>query len=216
MSLTEIDIKTLLENARSAVLDSSLKDKETIGKPTIPKFQKYTDIESDKKITTAIKDSVVKIGVSTTSTKLEINESEKAVNEDYYKSLNQKKMEKKITTGPKWFDMKSPVLTEELKRDLHVLKLRNTLDPKRFYKRNTTTTEIPKYFQVGTIIEGPTEFYSSRLTRKQRMPTIVDELLADSQARNYFKRKYKEIQTKNQSGGKNFARKQKLKRSNRK
>lgn len=33
--------------------------------------------------------------------------------------------------------------------------------------------------QVGTVVEGPGEFYSARIPRKQRKRTIVEELLAD-------------------------------------
>ncbi|PVV05196.1 hypothetical protein BB560_000295 [Smittium megazygosporum] len=127
-----------------------------------------------------------------------------------HKSVQKK--DKQETTGPKWFDMKAPQITEEIKRDLHVLKMRNVLDPKRFYKRDSKRSEIPKYFQFGTIIEGPTEFYSARLTRKQRKATIVEELMADSNSRQYYKRKYSEIQKNLQSGGKNFYRKLQKKR----
>jgi len=56
--------------------------------------------------------------------------------------------------------------------------------------------------KIGTIIEGPTEFYSSRLTRRERKRTIVEELMADEQARGYYKRKFLEIQESKQSGGK--------------
>ncbi|KAJ2406967.1 rrna-processing protein fcf2 [Coemansia sp. RSA 2531] len=88
-----------------------------------------------------------------------------------------------------------------------VLQLRNVLDPKRFYKKDASAKKIPKYFEVGTIIEGPTEFYSSRLTKKERKTTLVDELLADKQARDYFKRKVNEIHAHNNSGGKNWYKK---------
>lgn len=33
------------------------------------------------------------------------------------------------------------------------------MDPKRFYK-SADQTKFPKYFQFGTVVEGPTEFYS--------------------------------------------------------
>ncbi|CAJ0750530.1 18058_t:CDS:2 [Entrophospora sp. SA101] len=82
--------------------------------------------------------------------------------------------------------MPKPEITPEIKNDLQVLKLRNVLDPKRFYKKDNSK-KFPKYFQIGTIIEGPTEFYSSRLPRKERKQTIVDELLADDQAKKYYK-----------------------------
>ncbi|CAG8540898.1 6988_t:CDS:2, partial [Scutellospora calospora] len=111
------------------------------------------------------------------------------------KKLSRKERQKlrEATTGPGWFDMPKPELTTEIKRDLQVIKLRNVLDPKRFYKKDNSKG-IPKYFQIGTVIEGPTEFYSSRLPRKERKQTIVDELMADEQAKQYYKRKFLEIQ----------------------
>ncbi|KAI8321150.1 Fcf2-domain-containing protein [Martensiomyces pterosporus] len=112
--------------------------------------------------------------------------------------------ERASTAGSKWFGMKAPVLTQEVKNDLRVLQLRNVLDPKRFYKKNASSGKIPKYFETGTIIEGATEFYSGRLTKKERRNNLVDELLADKQARDYFKRKVSEIQTHNASGGKSW------------
>lgn len=113
--------------------------------------------------------------------------------------------EKQESAGKQWFGMKAPVLTDQVKNDLRVLQLRNVLDPKRFYKKNISSSKkLPKYFETGTIIEGPTEFYSSRLTKKERRTNIVDELLADKQARDYFKRKVNEIHAHNNSGGKKW------------
>ncbi|CAG8564654.1 8625_t:CDS:2 [Funneliformis caledonium] len=97
------------------------------------------------------------------------------------------------TIGPGWFDMKKPEITPEIKRDLQIIKLRNVLDPKRFYKKDNTKG-LPKYFEIGTIKEGPTEFFSSRIPRKERKQTIADELLADQKSKSYFKRKFSEIQ----------------------
>ncbi|KAJ1643055.1 rrna-processing protein fcf2 [Coemansia asiatica] len=107
---------------------------------------------------------------------------------------------KQQTAGKNWFGMKAPVVTDELKNDLRVLQLRNVLDPKRFYKKSAGVKKIPKYFEMGTVIEGATEFYSARMTRKERKSNIVDELLADKQARDYFKRKVGEIHAHNNSG----------------
>ncbi|CAG8556372.1 3170_t:CDS:2 [Diversispora eburnea] len=118
-------------------------------------------------------------------------------------SKKEKQKLRESTSGPGWFDMPKPELTPEIKRDLHVIKLRNVLDPKRFYKKDNSKN-IPKYFQVGTIIEGPTDFYASRLPRKERKKTIVDELMADDKAKKYYKRKFLEIQETKQSGGKKY------------
>lgn len=43
--------------------------------------------------------------------------------------------------------MKAPEITNELKNDLKVLKMRASLDPKHFYKKNDRDG-LPKYFQV--------------------------------------------------------------------
>ncbi|KAJ2549427.1 rrna-processing protein fcf2 [Coemansia sp. RSA 1933] len=114
--------------------------------------------------------------------------------------------EKEKTAGKRWFGMKAPVMTQELKNDLRVLQLRNVLDPKQFYKKGTVGKETPKYFEMGTIVEGPTEFYSGRLTKKERRSNLVDELLVDKQARDYFKRKVNEIHTQNRSGNRQWYR----------
>lgn len=102
--------------------------------------------------------------------------------------------------GSKWFNMKQPELTSDLKRDLSIIKQRSALDPKRHYKKDKW--EIPKYFHMGTIIEGNTEFYSARLSKRARGTSLVDEVLKDNDANKYFKRKYSEIQQAKTSGGK--------------
>jgi len=110
--------------------------------------------------------------------------------------------------------MPQQVLTPELRRDLQILRLRNVLDPKRFYKRaEKGKPRFPKYFQVGTIIEGNTEFYSSRLSKKERATTITGEVMKDIAGRDYYKRKFDEIQVVKQSGGKKFNNKGKGKQS---
>ncbi|ORX91174.1 Fcf2-domain-containing protein [Basidiobolus meristosporus CBS 931.73] len=119
--------------------------------------------------------------------------------------------EKEKTAGAKWFDMPAPDITDELKRDLTLIKLRNVLDPKRHYKKDNSK-ELPKYFQVGTIIEGAGEFYSARLTRRERKETILGELMADTDSKRYFKRKFLEVQETKQAGGRKHFKKRFKKR----
>lgn len=109
------------------------------------------------------------------------------------------------TSDERWFNMKQPEMIPEIKRDLQIIKQRSALDPKRHYKKDKW--EIPKFFQMGTIIEGNTEFYSSRLKRKERGKTMVEELLHDDTTKKYFKRKYHEIQQTKTSGRKGFYKK---------
>ncbi|XP_011705618.1 PREDICTED: deoxynucleotidyltransferase terminal-interacting protein 2 [Wasmannia auropunctata] len=105
----------------------------------------------------------------------------------------QKRREKrKMGMGAEWFNMRAPQITPEIRHDLEVLRMRSALDPKHFYKKNDMKA-LPKHFHVGKVIDSPMDFYSSRLTKKERKKTIVDELMADAQFTKYNKRKYKEI-----------------------
>ncbi|CAO3665512.1 unnamed protein product [Umbelopsis ramanniana] len=126
-------------------------------------------------------------------------------------SRKDKQKEKEATAGKGWFDMPKTEITPEIKRDLQVIRLRNVLDCKRHYKKSDL--KDPTYFQVGTVIEGPTEFFSSRLTKRERKQTIVDELLADDEARGYYKRRFLDVQSRTQNGGKKHFKKVKAKRA---
>ncbi|GFS72975.1 deoxynucleotidyltransferase terminal-interacting protein 2 [Nephila pilipes] len=102
--------------------------------------------------------------------------------------------EREKTTGDEWYNMRAPEMTEEKKNDLMVIQMRQALDPKHFYKRSALRKTNPKYFEVGTIVESPVDFYSSRIPKKQRKQTLVDELMADTEFRQYQKKKVVEIQ----------------------
>jgi len=99
---------------------------------------------------------------------------------------------RKLGEGPGWYNMHRPHVTPEVKHELEMLQMRSGLDAKRFYKKNDRKT-LPKHFHIGKVIDSPIEFYSSRLTKKERKKTIVDELMADAEFMKYNKRKYKEI-----------------------
>lgn len=51
------------------------------------------------------------------------------------------------TAGKKWFDLPAVEITDEVKRDLRLLRLRGAYDPKRFYK-SFDETKFPKHFAV--------------------------------------------------------------------
>ncbi|XP_073006384.1 rRNA-processing protein fcf2-like [Typha latifolia] len=107
----------------------------------------------------------------------------------------------KDTAGASWFDMPAPNITPELKKDLEILKLRSVIDPKRHFKKGEKSKAPPKYFQASTVIEPATEFFSGRLTKKQRKMTLADELLSDHALKAYRKRKVQEIEEIRQPGG---------------
>lgn len=100
--------------------------------------------------------------------------------------------------------------TAEFKRDFALIKHRNVLDPHRHYRKDNSG--IPEYSQMGTIIEGNTEFFNSRINKKDRKKTILDEVLADGSSKQRFKRKYDDIQAGKKSGKKDFYKKIKAQR----
>ncbi|KAE8339355.1 hypothetical protein BDV24DRAFT_165525 [Aspergillus arachidicola] len=121
-----------------------------------------------------------------------------------HKEPKQPKVKDKPTAGSNWFDLPQTELTPELKRDLQLLRMRSVLDPKRHYKKENGKAQPPKYSQVGTIIEGRTEFFSGRIAKKDRKKTFVEEVLDQERYNRRFESKYREIQTGKQSGKKSF------------
>ncbi|KAI3368791.1 hypothetical protein L3Q82_025774 [Scortum barcoo] len=121
------------------------------------------------------------------------------------------RVEREKSTGDAWFNMKAPEMTQELKGDLQVLKMRGSLDPKRFYKKNDRDG-FPKYFQVGTVVDSAADFYHSRVPKKDRKRTMVEELLADAEFRQNNKKKYQHIVTEKaaQSAGRRNRKKNKF------
>lgn len=107
----------------------------------------------------------------------------------------------KDTAGPGWFNMQAPPMTPELEKDLKVLSMRGALDRKRFYRGGEQVGKS-KHFQVGTILNTHTGFYSDRLTKKERPKSIVDSLLKDHDSQAYYRKKYNELQEKYQRNGK--------------
>ncbi|XP_054996324.1 deoxynucleotidyltransferase terminal-interacting protein 2 [Sorex araneus] len=170
-------------------------------------------LQSNKKTLTQIKekkkDELLQKAVITPD--FEKNYTVPPYRESQYQLQKKRRKEKQKTAGDGWFGMKAPELTDELKNDLKALKMRASMDPKRFYKKNDRDG-FPKYFQIGTIADNPADFYHSRIPKKQRKRTIVEELLADSEFRRYNRRKYSEIMAEKtaNAAGKKFRKKKKF------
>lgn len=96
------------------------------------------------------------------------------------------------TAGAKWFDLPTKEVELEDKLTLDAIRLRETLNPGKFYKKKATEN-VSKHFQVGTIIEHPIDYYSSRATRKEKKQTLVDELIADAEFKKNVKKRYNRL-----------------------
>lgn len=100
------------------------------------------------------------------------------------------------SAGQGWFGMMPTPMTDQLKTDLAMIRNRNYLDPKKFYK--SADSFQGKVLQVGTVIEGSSEFYSSRLTNRERKQNLTEEIMSDVTVANYAKRKYYAMQSEKQ------------------
>ncbi|RDB18036.1 rRNA-processing protein fcf2 [Hypsizygus marmoreus] len=124
----------------------------------------------------------------------------------------EKKELKNKTAGPDWFDLPAPSEADlpRLHREVEALRLRNQLDPKRFYRKDEGEGKgikgLPKYFAIGTILPSTTPFGTAsgdNLTRAHRKRTLVDELVDDAEAKRYAKKKFDELQGVRGARGKN-------------
>ncbi|KAI6092504.1 Fcf2-domain-containing protein [Hypoxylon rubiginosum] len=115
---------------------------------------------------------------------------------------SKKEMTTKTDAGASWYNLPKTDLTPQLKKDLQLLRMRDVLDPKRFYRKDTSRALVPQFSQVGTIVEGPTDFFNARLTKKERKRTLLEEVLETEDVTRKFKSKYGEIQATKTSGKK--------------
>ncbi|KAJ7794181.1 hypothetical protein B0H14DRAFT_2924060 [Mycena olivaceomarginata] len=106
----------------------------------------------------------------------ELTKSGKPLTKQERKALKNK------TAGPDWFDLPAPAEADlpRLYREVEALRLRNQLDPKRFYRKDEGEGKgikgLPKHFAIGTIITSTTPFgtpSADNLTRSQRKRTLV-------------------------------------------
>ena len=63
--------------------------------------------------------------------------------ESVAQKMKKRKQKTEETAGPGWYNLPKAEMTDAVKRDLQVIKMRNVLDPKRFYKRGDR--QISKY-----------------------------------------------------------------------
>ncbi|KAL9931726.1 hypothetical protein V8E36_009512 [Tilletia maclaganii] len=86
----------------------------------------------------------------------------------------------------------------EIAREVQAIRLRNALDPKRFYRgaRADRALALPEFAQIGTILpdEIATRQNMSRSERSATKGSVVEELLRDDTAKEYATRKFGELQ----------------------
>jgi hypothetical protein len=128
------------------------------------------------------------------------NRKDKAKEEAYENELatldqEATKKKQKRDTLKGWFDMEAPVMTPELHQDLVALRLKHATEGSAKNRRTVGDVKhLPKYFQIGKIVEDATEYYSSRVPKRQREQSILDEMVSEDKRGGYVSGRYKEIQ----------------------
>ncbi|KAL5332738.1 Fcf2 pre-rRNA processing-domain-containing protein [Aspergillus crustosus] len=207
--LMDDDITQLLDEAEERLLKGESTGNHTSQNPVAnipklssePSLQPYVQYHKDFAMIGAarILDTVVSIGPPPLAEDLKASQT--TSNKD------------KPTAGSDWFDLPQTNLTSELRRDLQLLRMRSILDPKRHYKKENGKAHTPKYSQIGTIIEGPTEYLSGRIVKRDRKKTFVEEALDLEKEAKRFESRYNDVQDRKRSGKKAFYRKLRDKRT---
>ena len=78
-----------------------------------------------------------------------------------------RKASAKDTTGQKWYGMPATKITPEIETTLKLMKLRHVFNPKHFMKKDKSKG-LPKYFQIGTVVDAAQDFYSEGTSKKKR------------------------------------------------
>ncbi|KAI3337018.1 Fcf2-domain-containing protein [Xylariaceae sp. AK1471] len=191
ISLTDAQIDELLNQAEVRLLERQQEQQSKSG--VVPKASNNEIVNSN----TTTKASASQSAPLASSNKhvqelsLRVPEARKS----------KKEMAHKADAGPQWFNLPATDLTPELRRDLQLLRMRDVLDPKRHYKKDNSRA-IPEFSQVGTVMPGPTDYFSARMTKKDRKRTLLEEVLETEDATRRFKSKYGEIQAVKTSGKK--------------
>lgn len=175
--------------------DSAASEMVTLNRPatmnaSIPKKARYNQgTNAIQELAVTDVDGQMKSAVMTPAIEKRENLATLSMTDRKIKELNRKERSK--TKGKDWFNLPAQEMTEEVKNELELIRMRSVLDPKHFYKRSEMKT-LPKYFQIGKVVDSPLDYYNERGTKKTKAKTLVDELLQDAQFQKYNKKKYAE------------------------
>ena len=99
--------------------------------------------------------------------------------------------------GPGWYNLGRADATVSAD-DRAALALRGVADPKRHYKRQDAPSE---FAALGTVVAGKFDGASGTLKKRERKTGLMGELLADSGARSYAKRRFTAVQERQRGPG---------------
>ena len=106
--------------------------------------------------------------------------------------------------GSGWFNFEATQNSQSLQADIAVIRNRNYLDPKKFYKSSDFSKKGSQMVQLGTVIEGSMEsIYSNRLTKKQRKSNVMEEVMGEvfGSKDDYVQKKFTNMQREKSAAG---------------
>ncbi|KNB43754.1 rRNA-processing protein FCF2-like protein [Blastocystis sp. subtype 4] len=78
-----------------------------------------------------------------------------------------------------FWELVTPEMTPEVKRELEILSMRGYWDTKSFFKGDRKKRELPKEFELGRVVSGNFDSRRQRLTRREIKASLADELASD-------------------------------------
>ena len=177
------------EDLKNEEIDEIESDNENI-KIDKPNKQKNSDFLNEKDLLTYKKKS--EEVMSKYCTLYSKENAVKPLNENYLEKKRRRE-ENRNSTGPKWFNMKAPELTTELKQELKAVQLGKLSEPFQFHKKNDRKG-YAKFFQIGTIQDNILDGKANRLKKHEIKNRIAEQLLDYDLEQNCTLRKFNEYQ----------------------
>ena len=177
------------EDLKNEEIDEIDSDNENI-KIDKPNNQKNSDFLNEKDLLTYKKKS--EDVMSKYCTLYSKENAVKPLNENYLEKKRRRE-ENRNSTGPKWFNMKAPELTTELKQELKAVQLGKLSEPFQFHKKNDRKG-YAKFFQIGTIQDNILDGKANRLKKNEIKNRIAEQLLDYDLEQNFTLRKFNEYQ----------------------
>ena len=177
------------EDLKNEEIDEIESDNENI-KINKPNKQKNSDFLNEKDLLTYKKKS--EEVMSKYCTLYSKENAVKPLNENYLEKKRRRE-ENRNSTGPKWFNMKAPELTTELKQELKAVQLGKLSEPFQFHKKNDRKG-YAKFFQIGTIKDNILDGKANRLKKNEIKNRIAEQLLDYDLEQNFTLRKFNEYQ----------------------
>ena len=177
------------EDLKNEEIDEIESNNENI-KIDKPNKQKNSDFLNEKDLLTYKKKS--EEVMSKYCTLYSKENAVKPLNENYLEKKRRRE-ENRNSTGPKWFNMKAPELTTELKQELKAVQLGKLSEPFQFHKKNDRKG-YAKFFQIGTIQDNILDGKANRLKKHEIKNRIAEQLLDYDLEQNFTLRKFNEYQ----------------------